>query len=214
MMKTSFLEGRIVVEKVFSEINGELTVVRDITYGTHIRGGGLPQSGGLAEIIWKSTLSRVKDERVKACLIVGLGGGSIAKLVRKHWPEAKITGVDIDPIIVDLGKKYLKLEKSNVDIHIKDAEDFIKEEVKNNKKYSLVCFDTYVQADFPGKFESVQLIKLVKKLLSKDGIAIFNRLFGPKDRDTAIKFEKILEKVFNKVNRLYPEANIMFLCTN
>ena len=143
-------------------------------------------------------------------MIVGLGGGSIAKLVRKNWPQAKITGVDIDPVIVELGKKYMKLDRSNVDIHIEDAEEFIK---KQSIKYDLICFDTYIQQDFPKKFEALQFIKQVKVLLSEDGVAIFNRLYGPRERDAAVKFEETLTKVFNKVERLYPEANIMFVCS-
>ncbi|OGM33467.1 hypothetical protein A2803_04705 [Candidatus Woesebacteria bacterium RIFCSPHIGHO2_01_FULL_44_21] len=219
MSLTNLLEGRVVLKTVNSDINGELTVIRDLTYGTYIRGGGLPQSGGLAEVIWKSTLNRVKEwksERVKGCLIVGLGGGSIAKLVRKNWPEVDTTGVDIDPVIVGLGKKYMKLDKQNVNIVIADAEDAMKDPIYNirNTTYDLICFDTYVGAGFPKKFESVTLIKQVKDILSPDGIAIFNRLYGPRERDNAIKFEKVLQKVFNRVDRLYPEANIMFVCTN
>lgn len=213
MRNTNLLSGRLVLVRVSSKINGELTVVRDLAYGTYIRGGGLPQSGGLAEIIWKSTLSRIRNSQfaINNCLIVGLGGGSIAKLIRKNWPEAKITGVDIDPIIVELGKKYMNLDESSVEIHIQDAEDFIK---KQNQKYDLICFDTYVQQDFPKKFESVYFIDQVKALLSKGGVAIFNRLYGPRERDLAVKFEKVLQKVFSKVERLYPEANIMFVCSN
>lgn len=213
-MKTNLLEGRLVIERAFSEINGELIVIRDITYGTYIRGGGLPQSGGLAEIIWKSTLRKVRNLKpdIESNLIIGLGGGSIAKLIRKDWPNAKITGVDIDPVIVNLGKKYLKLDGSNVDIFIEDAERFINKEVGKNKKYDLICFDTYVGDTFPKRFESVYLIEQVKKILSKNGIVIFNRLYGSEDRDIAINFEKVLLKVFDSVDRLYPEANIMFVC--
>lgn len=215
MTKTNWFEGRRVLARQNSVVNGELVVVRDFAFGTYIHGGGLPQSGGLAEMIWKSSLGEVKKRGLspKDVLIVGLGGGSIAKLVRKNWKNAEITGVDIDPVIVELGKRYMKLDQSNVDIHIEDAEEFIKEKTKEDKKYDLVCFDTYVQQDFPHKFESVSFIKQVKSLLSKDGVAVFNRLYGAEDRDAAVSFEKSLLQVFTNVDRLYPEANIMFVCS-
>jgi spermidine synthase len=214
MTKTNLLEGRIVLKRANSEVNGELVVLRDFAFGTYIHGGGLPQSGGLAEWIWKDSLKEIKKEKenIDKCLIIGLGGGSIAKLVRKNWPDAKITGVDIDPVIVELGKRYMGLAKSNVDVHIEDAEDFIKKQTETRNSYDLVCFDTYVKASFPKKFESVQLIKQVKSLLSVNGLAVFNRLYGPDDRASAISFEKKLQEVFGKVERLYPEANVMFVC--
>jgi len=205
----NILEGRIAVEKRKSKFNGELTVVKDIFYGTYIMGGGLPQSGGLAEIIWKNTLSKIKktNSDIKSCLILGLGGGGIAKIARKNWPEVKITGVDIDPVIVELGKKYLKLGKQNVEIKIQDVNKF-----KTSKKYDLVCVDTYQGDQFPKEFATVEFAKKVKKLLSKNGVAVFNRLYGPEDRRIAHEHEKKLEKVFASVERNYPEANVMFVC--
>src|SRR3990172_2235063 len=135
MNKTlDFLAGIKVLEEVESPINGKLTVVRDLAWGTYIKGGGLTQSGGVAEKVWRSSLNKVKGEAhvVKECLILGLGGGGIAKIVRKNWPQTKIVGVDIDPIIVDLGKKYLGLDKLDVEIVIQDARDYI----TNNSKLS------------------------------------------------------------------------------
>lgn len=214
MTNTNLFEGRVVLRREHSEVNGELTVIRDLAFGTYIHGGGLPQSGGLAESIWKEVLKRIKDHEVKSCLIVGLGGGSIAKLARKTWNNAKIVGVDIDPVIVELGRKYLKLNNQDVEAHIEDAESFIKREEENKIVYDLICFDTYVQKDFPAKFESLELVQKVSNLLAPGGKAIFNRLFGPNDRKRAIDFEKTLLKVFPKVERMYPEANIMFICSN
>lgn len=215
-MKTNLLEGRVVVEKVDSKINGELAVVKDIVYGTYIHGGGLPQSGGLAETIWRKSLTKIKDQKpkVRRCLIVGLGGGSIAKLVRKNWPDAKITGVDIDPVMVKLGEKYLGLGDQSVDIIITDAYDLIENDRKlKPESFDLICFDTYVGDSFPDKFERVEFIRCVKKLLLQGGIAIFNRLYGPEDRAKAIAFEKTLLEVFKTTERLYPEANVMFVCS-
>ncbi len=213
MRNTNLFEGRIVVERRVSSINGELVVIRDLAFGTYIHGGDIPQSGGLAESIWKQVLKNFKDRDITSCLIVGLGGGSIAKLVRKNWQASKIVGVDIDPVIVELGRKYLKLDQQEVEAHIEDAEKFIGEAVKAHDLYDLICFDTYVKQDFPSKFESIELIRNVKKLMAKNGMAIFNRLYGPDERKKAINFEKTLLKVFPKVDRFFPEANVMFVCS-
>src|SRR3989344_5019418 len=56
------LEGKIIVEEVDSQHNGKLTVVKDVAWGTYIRGGGLPQSGGLAEKIWRISLGEIQDK--------------------------------------------------------------------------------------------------------------------------------------------------------
>lgn len=209
------LDGQIVLEEKNSPINGDLTVIRDLVFGTYILGGGLPQSGGLAAHIWKISLKEVLIEKsgVKSALIVGLGGGGIARIIRKNWPDAQIVGVDIDPVMVELGQKYLGLTKAQVKTHIDDAEHFIVSEIKAGKKYDLVCFDTYVGENFPKKFESVTFITKVSKLLNNDGLAVFNRLYGSEDRNAAHQFADSLRKVFKSVEPVYPVANVMYLCS-
>ena len=95
-----FLIGTKILEKRKSKYNGEIKVIRNLAFGTYIQAGGITQSGGIVEDFWKETLKKIKHQSltINNCLILGLGGGSAAKLVRKFWPEAKITGVDIDRI--------------------------------------------------------------------------------------------------------------------
>ncbi|RJR29090.1 methyltransferase domain-containing protein [Candidatus Microgenomates bacterium] len=207
------LEGKIILEERHSEYNGTLSVVKDLLFGTYIVGGGLPQSGGLAKKIWRMSLGEVKKIKphTEEALIVGLGGGGIAGVLRKNYPYINITGVDIDSTMVDLGKKYLKLDAHNVDIHIQDAEVFIDSEIKRKHKYDLVCFDTYVGDSFPERFTQAKFVAKIKKILSTDGLAVFNRLYGPEDRAAAHKFFRTLEKVFSRVDAVYPVANVMYI---
>ena len=226
MNKTlDFLAGIKVLEEVESPINGKLTVVRDLAWGTYIKGGGLTQSGGVAEKVWRTSLNKVKGERqeVKECLILGLGGGAIAKIVRKNWPQTKIVGVDVDPIIVDLGKKYLGLDKLDVEIVIQDARDYITNNSKlskalpyrlRTKNFDLVCIDMYVGDKVPAKFESEEFLELVLKLISPKGIAVFNRLYYGEKRKEAEEFHRKLIHIFKKVRPVYPEANVMYVCSN
>lgn len=215
MNKTlDFLAGIKILEEVESPINGKLTVVQDLIFGVYIKGGGLPQSGGLAEKIWKITLKKIKkDLNVKKCLIVGMGGGGIAKLVRQYWPDSEITGVDIDPLMVELGRKYLSLDKAGAKVVIADAYDYMVDTSKKNKKYDLVCVDVYVERSVPKKFETEDFIKLIKKVLTTEGAAIFNRLYGKEDKETAENLHRKLIHAFKKVRPVYPEANVMYVCS-
>src|SRR3989344_4139512 len=126
--------GTTILEERESPYNGHLKVVRTWGMGTYIQSNGLTQSGGIVETIWKSTLNQIKNKNVTNILMLGLGGGTVAKLLRKKYPDAKITGVEIDPMMVELGRKYLKLDDYDVDVKITDANSFL---IKN-KKYDLI----------------------------------------------------------------------------
>ena len=207
--------GTKILEEKESKYNGKLLVVRTFGMGTYLQAGGLTQSGGIVETIWKQTLRQVKneDQDMKSCLILGLGGGTVAKLVSKYWPGTKITGVDIDSIIVELGKKYLGLDQVSVDIKIQDAFDhFSNHQLLTINYYDLIIIDLYQGDKFPDKFETENYIDIVRSHLSENGIAVFNRLYYGDKRPQAVKFGRKLEKIFTKVDWFYPEANLTFLC--
>lgn len=216
--------GTKILEERKSKYNGALRVVNTWGMGTYIQSDGLTQSGGIVEGIWRQTLRRVKGKRlkVKDVLILGLGGGTVAKLIRKNWPMASITGVDIDPMIVELGTRYLALGNSNVKIVICDALDFVKTSAQSlvPNAYNLVVVDLYNGDQFPKKFESENYIHLVRTLLSRSGIVVFNRLYygnrhSYKDKkEEARRFGEKLEKIFPNVEYFYPISNLMFVCRN
>ncbi len=206
--------GTKVLEERKSKFNGELKVVRSLGFGTYIQSNGLTQSGGIVETIWKQTLKKIRRKRqnIKDILILGLGGGTVAKLVKKYWPEAKITGVDIDPIMVEFGKKYLGLDKVDIEIKIVDVYDFMSN-ISKQKSFDLVIVDLYNGDKFPEKFGTENYIQLVRTVLKSGGIAIFNRLYYGDKRREAVKFGGKLQKSFSHVDWYYPEANLMFLCS-
>ena len=206
--------GSKVVEEKESKYNGIIRVIKTLGLGTYIQVEGITQSGGVVDEIWKSTLKRVKksNKDIKSVLILGLGGGSAAKWVRKCFPKARITGVDIDPLFIKLGKKYLGLGNFGVDIKILDARDYLKQKNKSFEGFDLILIDIYRGENIPDKFMTENFVREVRMKLSDGGIAVFNRLYFGEKRKTAVKFAKKLEKLFNKVDYYYPEANLVFIC--
>ena len=218
MGKIDFLTGTWLIDEAKSPINGKVQVVKSFAFGTYLQVGRLTQSGGVVYGVWRTTLRKVKKQKqeIKNCLILGLAGGSVAKLVRKFWgDEVKMTGVDIDSVMVELGKKHLGLGKHNVNVIIEDAYEFLRKTLKSKRKtkYDLICVDLYVGDKYPAKFEEDEFLKLILKLLSNEGMAVFNRLYYDEKRAQAMKFGKTLEKYFASVTPVFPQANIMFVCS-
>ena len=235
MSAMDYLAGRKILAEVDSPVNGKITVVKELAWGTYIKVGGLPQSGGLAKTIWETSLKVVKKTTKKnppqSVLVLGFAGGGIAQISRDYWPECEIYGVDIDPLMVDLGRQYLKWEETGAKVWIQDATEFISEVISTGKptgefvsgslpsnyqlpatKFDLICVDMYVGDGVPKKFNTVKFVKSVKKLIADDGMAVFNRLYGSGNEELASEFNKTLEKVFPNIKIVYPDANVMFLC--
>ncbi len=194
--------GTTILEERESKYNGHIRVLRTWGMGTYIQSDGLTQSGGIVESIWRQTLENINFKKLnaKSILILGLGGGTVAKLLRKKYPKANIIGVEIDPIMIELGRKYLDLDKYDLDIKICDAVKFLK---NNRKKYDLLIVDTYLGDKF------VEITGLHPVIAE---ITVFNRLYFKNKKQEAIDFGKKLETMYRNVTWFYPTTNLMFIC--
>lgn len=186
-----------------SKYNNKIKVVKGLGLGTYIQVNGLTQSGGIVEDIWNKTIRHLKGLKteVGSVLILGLGGGTLVKVIHKYFKNAKITGVEIDKKMVDLGKKYLDLK--DVSIIIDDAINY-----KSKKVFDLVIVDLYTGDEYPKKFETVSFIKT----LSRHKVVIFNRLYYKEKKIKSEKFRIKLEKIFHNIISFKPPANVMYVC--
>jgi spermidine synthase len=198
------------LDVVNSPINGKIIVQTDLAWGPSIKVDGITQSGGVVKSVWKTTLKYIKQLKIvpKNCLIVGLGGGTTAMLIHDIWPSIPIVGVDIDPIMIEMGKKHLGLD-TKVEVVISDAMEYAK---KEKKHFDLIIVDLYIGTQWPENLLSDEFIGLLKELLTAHGLMVFNMLFYDKKRILAYRFLRKLEKQFATVDPIYPEANVMFLC--
>jgi spermidine synthase len=90
---------------------------------------------------------------------------------------------------------------------------FAKRQTKKGEKYDLILVDVYVGDTIPKKFITPIFYNLAKKLLEKDGVVVINRLYYDEKRKLADKTHQDLKKIFSEVMAVFPEANIMFVCT-
>jgi len=200
-MSFSFLSRT--VYKTKSKISGEIVVKEQ--FGRHaLHVGNMIQSGGIVKGIWKKPLRQDQGElSVSNCLILGLGGGTVVQLIKAQYPEAKIVGIEIDKEIVKISKKYFGLNKvKDLKIINDDAINWVKK--YKGDKFDMIIVDLYIGGDFQKKAMSDKFLKKIKKLLSKEGIIIFNWLKN-KDGDELIKK---LEKNFLHLDKLDTPTNL------
>ena len=113
-------------------------------------------------------------------LFVGLGAGSMPRFLSRHYPNAQIDVVEIDPDILDVARKYFHFaETQRLKVNINDGRVFLK---RNKKKYDMVFLDAYQGGEIPFHLTTVEFMREVKAHLNSDGVVVSNIVAAGKNR--------------------------------
>ncbi len=210
-----------IIEKTTSKYNGKIEV-SSVFGRTSIVVANLSQSGPIVEGLWKTALNEVNSpsfakasagkqkSNVKSILVLGVGGGSVVKVLRRQFPKSKITGIEIDKKMVELGRNYFYLDYYRCNINIIDAFTFIN---KTRQKFDLIIVDLFLGQETPKKFYSEKFLKNLKRVLKSEGLIIINRLRIKKEKEDK-EFYKNLQKYFINIQIKKPLINTLIYCRN
>lgn len=177
----------------------------------YVEVGGLMQSGKIPYKIFSKGFKKLhlfeKQNSIKKILVLGLGGGTVIHLLQEKFPQAFITAIDIDPVMVDAGEKFLGLlESSQLKIIIGDV---FNKKTLSREQYDLIIVDLFKGYEVPGQIGSAEFLYRLKSSLTKNGSVIFNRLYFQKYIFEANDFLDKVKKIFQDVHSVRIDFNIL-----
>lgn len=132
----------------------------------------------------------------KIC-ILGLAGGTDARVLHHIFPDAHITGVEIDPELVELGRKYMELGDALDELVVSDGRAYL---AATKEKFDLIIVDVYSQAYIPFHMATVEFFEKAAASLSPGGVMAMNVAWRS---SREWEFQKIcaetIGRVFNNV---------------
>ncbi len=101
------------------DTGGTRALVVDETFASFYRPGEIA-----THCVWDAIaapLLWLPPKRRRRILLLGLGGGSVARIARALAPDAEIVGIEFDPEVVRLARAHLDLDRLDLQIEIADA---------------------------------------------------------------------------------------------
>ncbi|MEM6792337.1 MAG: fused MFS/spermidine synthase [Acidobacteriota bacterium] len=110
-------------------------------------------------------------------LILGMGGGSVARYLQHHRPDLRAEFVDIDAAIPELARKHLFFDAPPESVHIDDARRFLARNPE--RRWDYIYVDTYIGASIPFHLATLEFFKEVRDHLNPGGLVGVNLATGP-----------------------------------
>ena len=123
-----------------------------------------PDKGGY----WRLMMPDRKPDRV---LMLGVGGGTIPRMLLEKYPDVKIVGVEISEAIVNAAIEHLKLDEVNMDLIVADAFEYVYQDIG---KFDFIIVDLFDGFNFPLKCISPKFVERLQELLNKGGELYMN----------------------------------------
>ena len=132
-------------------------------------------------------------------LIIGLGGGSMAKKYHREFPELEIDSIEIDPDVTEVARTFFHFqEDARQRVHEGDGRAFL---ARTEDRFDLILLDAYYADNMPFHLVTREFFDTAREKLTPDGVLVINligSLRGP-DSNMIRAAIKTLSSVFAQV---------------
>jgi len=202
--------GPEVLEEFDSPFGGRIRLMQGWGY-KYVATGILTQSGGVIEDVWRPLLKKI-GQKNKTWLILGLGAGTVAHMISKKYSPKAIVGVEIDPIMLDLGRRHFDLNAiPNLDIIQGDASQPSNWKTVQLRNFDYILVDLYLGDQLP-KF--VYARPFLRRLRQLGQTVVFNHLFyDAAKRQAAEGLVAATQQIFTSVTLVRSLTNVLIVCS-
>lgn len=108
--------------------------------------------------------------RPEDVLLLGLGGGTSARQYRAMYPEARVVGVELDPGVVEAGRRFMGLPE-DIEVVIEDGRTYL---TVTNEHYDLILVDAFQFPYVPFQVTTKEFFALLQSRVKPGGAVLLN----------------------------------------
>jgi spermidine synthase len=161
----------------------------------------LPAAGSLTNGYWDGFLALPLLHKRPAgrLAVLGNAGGTVGNLFAAVWPDTTIDGVEIDPLVSDVGRRYLGMRNPKLTVHTADARSWLR---ASDGGYDAIIVDAYRQPYIPFHLVSREFFTIVRDRLAADGVVGINVGTPPGQLEAVESIAATMRAVFPSVQQV------------
>jgi predicted membrane-bound spermidine synthase len=106
-------------------------------------------------------------------LLIGLAAGTVSELYTNIYGPLPITGVELDPQILQVGRDYFGMNQPNLTAIAADGRRWLAQQPAG-ARWSIIAVDAYRPPYIPFHLTTVEFFQLVHDHLAEDGVLAIN----------------------------------------
>ncbi len=134
---------------------------------------------------------------LKNLAIVGLAAGTTARQVTAAYGPVAIDGFEIDPKIVEVGRRFFDMNQPNLNVIVQDGRYGLDH---SPRRYQVISIDAYRPPYIPWHLTTREFFSEVRAHLTDDGVVTINVGRAPNDRSLIDALSATLLAVFPSVH--------------
>lgn len=109
----------------------------------------------------------------ESVLILGLAAGTVSELYTNVYGPLPITGIELDPQIIEVGQKFFGMNQPNLTAVAADGRRWLQQQPPE-RTFDFIFVDAYRPPYIPFHLTSVEFFQLVRAHLSNNGVVAIN----------------------------------------
>ena len=115
--------------------------------------------------------SLASPEEIQSLCVVGLAAGTAAKQYTAIYGPISIDGVEIDPRVVEVGRRFFAMNEPNLRVILRDGRHFL---AHGADRYDVIIVDAYRQPYIPFHLTTKEFFTLALEHLNPGGAVMVN----------------------------------------
>jgi spermidine synthase len=103
--------------------------------------------------------------------ILGNAAGTTSRAYERFFPRTRIDGVEIDPELSRIGRRWFDMNNPRLRVHDEDARPFLR---RTHARYDVIAVDAYRQPYIPFYLTTREFFELCRDRLAPGGMVIVN----------------------------------------
>ena len=164
--------------------------------------GELPNGSSMFDYVNEGKKLYALSDNPDRALVIGVGAGTQIEDLKREFSNIVVDGVEIDPMIPEVGSKYFSLKLDNrTNIIVDDGRRYVK---TTSRKYDIIVLDVFRGRGVPFHLTSIEFVKELKNVTNPDTVIIMNLI-------SAVEGDKsrFLQLVYNTYSSEFSHVYIL-----